>query len=64
MTVQLMFFCDRTGCPALEYVVLPSPVRPDDDGDVVLVGEFELPDGWGLDQNGVDLALHCPGHRS
>lgn len=58
MTIQMLFLCDHIRCHAREDVFAPQygwPLHPDD---------VEMPDGWGLDQNGSDYVLHCPEHRT
>jgi hypothetical protein len=57
---MIVLTCDRTGCDAHEPAEswFPRPNGPDTDA---VIG---LPEGWGIDQNGLDHVVHCPDHRS
>lgn len=57
MTIQITYLCAKVGCAAREDVLpmLSDWPHPDD---------LELPEGWGIDQQGLDPVLHCPEHRS
>jgi hypothetical protein len=57
VTIQVTFMCDRTGCHAHEHTLAMQFDWPNTD-------DLELPEGWGVDQRGLDAVLHCPEHRN
>jgi hypothetical protein len=57
MTIQVTYLCDRIDCDAQEDVLASQFDWPHAD-------DLELPEGWGVDQHGLDAVLHCPTHRT
>lgn len=59
---QLVLTCQRTDCT--DQVIVDLGEEPWHFKLVDLVGDEEIPEGWGWDANGNDAVLHCPEHRS